>query len=88
MYISRYLSRRPVREVAGVSDQVFPKVRLSPFHQSAEPSGGLTKREYLAAHAMQGLLADHTLDYSFADIAKMAVSFADALLAALEEERE
>jgi hypothetical protein len=46
-----------------------------------ETNYGLTKREYFAAMAMQGLLA---YKYVAADItAKVAVEYADALLLAL-----
>ena len=48
--------------------------------------GGLTKREYFAAAAMQGLLAGDTeLQLSPAGCAEAATEYADALLAALWE---
>lgn len=49
--------------------------------------GGLTKREYFAAMAMQGLFADMTKqdEYTFQDVALDAVQAADALLAELEK---
>ena len=49
--------------------------------------GGLTKREYIAAMAMQGLLASETTENRFAtlaDLAESAVQQADELLLALE----
>lgn len=49
-----------------------------------ETHGGLTKREYFAAMAMQGLLALE--GYSFQGAAKDAVTAADALIAELEKE--
>ena len=49
---------------------------------------GLTKREYFAAMAMQGLMsADVEASLHQNDCAKIAVAHADALLAELEEER-
>lgn len=46
----------------------------------------LTKREYFAAMAMQGLAQDYR-EYATTDgIASVAVTMADALLKALEEE--
>lgn len=47
---------------------------------------GLTKREYFAALAMQGLLASLTADDNFspAELARSAVLNTDALLAELE----
>lgn len=52
---------------------------------------GLTKREYFAAIAMQGLLADPSLAYPtdvdiWEKVASYSVKYADALLAALNEE--
>lgn len=47
-------------------------------------TGGLTKREYFAGLAMQGLCA-HSGDYHRdTDLAQDAVMYADALLAELE----
>ena len=49
--------------------------------------GGLTKREYFAGLAMQGLCASD--DFSSAEawhVAKLAVAQADALIAALNKE--
>ena len=49
---------------------------------------GLTKREYFAAKAMQGLLANTHVGGNGnreCDVAKWAVSHADALLAELEK---
>lgn len=43
--------------------------------------GGLTKREYFAAKAMQGLLAGGAI----ADISKYAIEIADSLLNELEK---
>lgn len=49
---------------------------------------GLTKREYFAAMAMQGLLAKHgDDDYQAEQIAGYAVAHADALLKALENSK-
>ena len=49
-------------------------------------SEGLTKREYFAGLAMQGLLTSDTdCDFSECAVARMSVSQADALLKALEE---
>lgn len=53
------------------------------------PNGvfGLTKREYFAAKAMQGLCADpNTGDLQYGDIARVAVGLADALIAELEKQ--
>lgn len=50
---------------------------------------GLTKRELIAAMAMQGICAgDHENKYSERDVTQWAVSMADALLAELAKEKE
>ena len=48
-------------------------------------SKSLTKREYFAAMAMQGLLANPELTEDYVLIAKDAVQMADALINALNE---
>tara|TARA_R100000951_G_scaffold109264_1_gene106156 strand:+ start:238 stop:483 length:246 start_codon:yes stop_codon:yes gene_type:complete len=50
---------------------------------------GLTKREYFAGLAMQGLCANPSEDFAvcdFNDIAGLAIRYADALLDALAEQ--
>jgi len=53
------------------------------------PATGLTKREHLAAMAMQGLLSNPEVSkagyFKGLGIAENAINFADDLLAALEE---
>jgi hypothetical protein len=70
--------------------QVFPALLPSlQYSEDAPPkllgyytAGGLTKREYIAAAALQGILADDSsADYGYA--AKQAVDHADALLRTL-----
>ena len=60
----------------------------SPFH----PEEGLTKREYFAALALNGMLSTHiptapndTADILRAKLGAAAVALADALIAALNE---
>lgn len=58
-------------------------------YRITEPSPGLTKREYFAAMAMQGILATVTIgreDYAVI-IAQAALMNADALIAELNKER-
>ena len=45
---------------------------------------GMTLREHYAGLAMQGMLADQSLDESAEECAVVAVLFADALIAELE----
>ena len=45
---------------------------------------GMTLREHYAGLAMQGMLADQSLDESAEECAKVAVLFADALITELE----
>lgn len=70
------------------SNLAFPIDALSPWHK------GLTKREYFAAMAMQGFIANsqtldelahHGLDPNEA-CAKVAIMQADALIAELEKQ--
>jgi hypothetical protein len=57
-------------------DQAFPLDQISP---------GLTKREYFAGLAIQGLLANQEIRYDHAaQLVKDAINTADALLEALE----
>ena len=46
---------------------------------------GLNLREYYAGLAMQGMLADPSIDMGSGELAEVAVLFADALVRALEE---
>jgi hypothetical protein len=45
-----------------------------------EMHGGMTLRDYFAAKAMQGMMADHTRDNSPAEISEWAYKIADAML--------
>ena len=59
-----------------------------PVHPDSGPDGvGLTKREYFAAMAMQGLQANDQCGsaWSVSDLAKGAVEQADALIDALNK---
>jgi hypothetical protein len=49
---------------------------------------GLTKREYFAAMAMQGLVANPDRDASVEQDSTLSVKQADALIAALNKETE
>jgi hypothetical protein len=69
-------------------EPAFPIVKTdwpsSNYHKTFS-EGGLTKREYFAGLAMQGLCADpKTYSDSEWDIARVSVTIADALLAELE----
>jgi hypothetical protein len=71
------------------NEQAFPIIGHNYIREgqkfSVTPHGGLTKREYFAALAMQGLLSQRAEYTSFVIAADDAVDFADALLAALEK---
>lgn len=80
------------------NDNAFPNVDLPHYHIDAAHRirGGLTKREYFAAKAMQGFLANSfkpdngAKTYAQASnttIAKLSVDAADALLAELDKKR-
>ena len=49
------------------------------------PNNGLTKREYFAAMALQGLLTDNESPNSREEFAGYAVKFADALIEELSK---
>ena len=55
-----------------------------PEQSFGELKGGLTKREYFAAMAMQGLLVRKST-FTGTSITNLAISAADLLLEALEE---
>jgi hypothetical protein len=57
------------------NDNAFPS---SP--ERYEPEFGLTKRELIAAMAMQGLLGDPEESGVYATVADVAVKYADALI--------
>ena len=77
------------------NESVFPTMKDSDAH--CGPSGGITKREYFAAMAMQGMLANEPLTKGFASkaaetdmntgifVAAAAILMADSLMAALAE---
>jgi len=67
----------PGYEMAGSNGDYWP-----------EPYEGLTKREYFAAKALQGILSGcgHTLPHT--SYAKQAFDYADAMLAQSQKEPE
>lgn len=50
-------------------------------------SRGLTKREYFAAAALQGLLSNRPFEFTH-DVAAIAVNYADGLIHILEKRKE
>lgn len=76
--------------MAKANDPAFPvvtKVYSNPLDFQLVPTGGLTKREYFAAMAMQGLLASGVAAIraqSYEDVALHARRNADAVLEELE----
>jgi hypothetical protein len=65
------------------NDQAFPK------HPYSYSDSGLTKREYFAAMAMQGICANSSLAErsSYNSFAEWSVQQADALIEALNKEK-
>jgi len=55
-----------------------PDEPIQPIEYSDNYSNGLTKREYFAAMALQGLLANNNKEYAYCVIS--AVEFADDLI--------
>lgn len=52
---------------------------------ASETRGGLTKREYFAGLAMQGLVANDNRFGQYADFANESIAYADALIEALNK---
>lgn len=67
------------------NEPAFPSVTWDGREFLPGHFSGLTKREYFAVLAMQGLLADPANDGSPESLALYAVKYADALLAELEK---
>lgn len=66
----------------------YPRIAVTPYGTRIEDQPGLTKREYFAAMAMQGLISAAHLYDSVRDdksCAIMAVKMADALMEALNK---
>jgi hypothetical protein len=73
------------------SDPVFPReaIHRGPYNSEIvrEGTAGLTKRELIAAMALQGILAHSYNDASYDGAARDAVVHADHLLLELAKER-
>ena len=70
------------------NDQAFPRpASHSPEFGPTHPKLGLTKREYFAAMAMQGLLSTVPESFNGREIAEISVNMADALIEALNKEK-
>lgn len=80
------------------NDSVYPQIINSETNGLQYSEGGLTKREYFAAMAMQGTLANpegmeylskrygnHDFPSAFASIAAKSVQLADALITELNK---
>ena len=75
------MKTNPNDPVAPVTEWIKDKTSDTGFRHSTIP--GLTKREYFAAMAMQGILPVNDIQIDF--VAQQAVKFADALISALNE---
>lgn len=58
----------------------FPATMPPACHDAHDVPFGLTKREYLAALALQGIVSRPTSFQSYEEPAEMAVKMADALI--------
>ena len=63
------------------NDATFP----SDFDQTVTPEFGLTKREYFAAAAMQGICSSLPFAVAADDLAAQSAALADALIAELNK---
>ena len=68
-------------------DNAFPVVLQHGLSHDSHVEIGLTKREYFAAMAMQGILSScfASMNPDYNDLALDALNFADALLSELEK---
>lgn len=64
-------------------ESAFPSQELNPGASQTPLSWGLTKREYFAAVALQGLLAGGPRLWTIQETVQNALSCADALIEAL-----
>lgn len=62
----------------------FSPVNMQPDHNGGVFHSGITLREYFAAMALQGILANKSSETSDGTLAFRAVEMADSLLFALE----
>lgn len=71
------------------NEPAFPEIRtddqLAPGYVYS--TGGLSKREYFACAAMQGMLGNQKINPQWVDLPLEAVQKADILLAELSKER-
>jgi hypothetical protein len=78
------------RKMSKADEPVHP-TKISHPNGMTKQYNGLTKREYFAAMAMQGIARDWSNDvtnWRIEKMAKCAVEYADALIAALERKPE
>ena len=64
--------------------KVWPQAQIVPTEY--DPEGGLTKREFFAAMAMQGYLSNPSCVLNAAQITKASANMADRLIDALNAE--
>jgi hypothetical protein len=74
------------------NDSINPQIETieragEQFYTDIFSTGGLTKREYFAAMAMQGILAS-SADRGETAAGNMAVKFADAIIQALNKDEK
>lgn len=69
------------------NDTAFPLIEEDENKVQRSVSQGLTKREYFAGLAMQGLCAGLTGNEKVATLAPLAVSIADALISELNKSK-
>ena len=72
--------------MSNANEPAFPMAEITPVG-GVYSGGGLSKREYVAAAALQGLLASGAGGEA-ANKVYAAVKYADLLLGALEDSRE
>lgn len=89
------MKTKPNESIAPQTTETFIPPPPHPGGGQSSPTGrievkhtlGLTKREYFAALAMQGIISNWKLKDPD-DVCRMSVNLADKLIKALNEERE
>ena len=83
-------AEKPINPLKG-ADDIFLNERDETYIKSVKPLIGLTKREYFAGLAMQGLMSSFTENaengfYGTKEVVSTAIEYADELLKRLEKE--
>lgn len=68
------------------NENAYPVISFDQEGRSSEYEAGLTKREYFAAMAMQGILSSGDWPFDSQPIVKYSISLSDALINELNKQ--